>query len=216
MPLRLDEARPPGAPSEGDVLERALAALVAHRAVERVVHEQELDDRVLRLLHAVRGRVHHHAVAHRRGARGLQLGNALDLDEAHAAGAHGLAQLGLVTEVGDLDVALLGGVHQHRALGRAHLLAVDLEGDPGLLGAGHYTCPASGTEASSGAPSGSSSWRSRRARAVSMCISNSARKCFSIDDTGIAIESPSTHRQLPMMLPWTCSRMSRSIGVPSP
>ena len=49
-----------------------------------------------------------------------------------------------------------------------------------------------------------------------MCSSNSGRKCLSIEATGIAIESPSTHRQLPMMLPWTCSRMSRSIGVPSP
>ena len=56
----------------------------------------------------------------------------------------------------------------------------------------------------------------RRARAASMCASNSGRKYWSIDATGIAIESPSTHRQLPMMLPWTCSRMSRSIGVPSP
>ncbi len=49
-----------------------------------------------------------------------------------------------------------------------------------------------------------------------MCCSNSSRKCFSIDATGIAIESPSTHRQLPMMLPWIWSSRSRSIGVPSP
>src|SRR4029079_7210657 len=181
-----------------------------------MVHEQELDNRVLRVPHAVGRGDHDHPVANGRGARGLELRDSLDLDEAHGARADRLPELRLVTEVRDLDVALLGGVHQHRALGRAHLLAVDLEGDPALLGAGHYTCPASGTDASSGAPSGSSSWRSRRARAVSMCISNSGRKCFSIDDTGIAIESPSTHRQLPMMLPWTWSRMSRSIGVPSP
>ena len=37
-------------PAERDVLERALAALVAHRAVERMVDEQELDDRVLGVL----------------------------------------------------------------------------------------------------------------------------------------------------------------------
>ena len=36
----------PAAPAEGDVLQRALAALVADRAVERVVDEQELDDRL--------------------------------------------------------------------------------------------------------------------------------------------------------------------------
>ena len=63
--LRLDEARAAGAPAEGDVLERALAALVADGAVERVVHEQELDDRVLRALHAVGGGDHDHAVLHR-------------------------------------------------------------------------------------------------------------------------------------------------------
>ena len=97
--LGLDEARAAGAPAEGDVLQRALAALVADRAVERVVDEQELDDRVLRVLDAVRGRVDDHAVAHRRRARGLELRDALDLDQAHAAGADGLAELGLVTEV---------------------------------------------------------------------------------------------------------------------
>ena len=48
--LGLDEARAAAAPAERDVLQRALAALVADRAVERVVDEQELDDRLLRLL----------------------------------------------------------------------------------------------------------------------------------------------------------------------
>ena len=54
--LLLDEpalARPVG---QGLVLEGALAALVAHRAVERVVDEQELEHPVLGLLDLVRGR----------------------------------------------------------------------------------------------------------------------------------------------------------------
>ena len=38
-----------GAPAERQVLQRALAALVADRAVERVVDEDELERRVLRL-----------------------------------------------------------------------------------------------------------------------------------------------------------------------
>ena len=135
--LGLDEARVAGAPAVRDVLQRALAALVADRAVERVVDEQELDDRVLGVLDAIRGRVHDHAVADRGRARRLELRDALDLDQAHAAGADGLAELGLVTEVGDLDVAVLGGVDEHRALGRADLPAVDLERDPVGLGAGH-------------------------------------------------------------------------------
>src|ERR687883_1632163 len=49
--LGLDEARAAAAPAERDVLQRALAALVADRAVERVVDEQELADGLLRLAH---------------------------------------------------------------------------------------------------------------------------------------------------------------------
>jgi hypothetical protein len=116
--LGLDEARAAGTPTERDVLQRALAALVAHGAVERVVHEQELDDRVLRLLHAIRAGDHHHAVLDSRRAGGLELRDALDLHEAHAARANGLAELRLVTEHRDLDVAVLGAVDEHRALGR--------------------------------------------------------------------------------------------------
>ena len=49
-----------------------------------------------------------------------------------------------------------------------------------------------------------------------MCASNSARKCLIIEPTGIAIASPSTHRQLPMICSHTDAVMSRSIGVASP
>ncbi len=105
--LGLDEARGARARAVGDVLQRALAALVADRAVERVVDEQELDHRALGVVHALGLRVDDHAVLDRRRARGLQLRDPLDLDQAHAAGADGLAELGLVTEDGDLDVAVL-------------------------------------------------------------------------------------------------------------
>jgi hypothetical protein len=135
--LGLDEARAPAAPAERDVLQWALAALVAHRAVERVVDEQELDHGLLRLLDAVGLRVDDHAVLHRGRAAGLQLGDALDLDQAHAAGADGRAELGLVAEDRDLDVAVLGGIDEHRVLGRADLDPVDREGDHPLLGARH-------------------------------------------------------------------------------
>ena len=37
-----------------------------------------------------------------------------------------------------------------------------------------------------------------------------------IEAIGIAIASPSTHRQLPMIWSWTEDMMSRSIGVASP
>src|SRR3954469_15671075 len=167
MALGLDVARSPRAPAERDVLERALAALVADRAVERVVDEQELHHRVLGLLDLVRGGDHDHAVLHRRRARGLELGHALDLDQAHAAGPHRLAELALITEVGDLDVALLGGVDQDGALLGLHLAAVDLEGDELLLWPGHQAGPGSEAAASSPAPKAAASSRSRAARACS-------------------------------------------------
>ena len=50
VPLLLDEAGLARAEGEGLVLQGALAALVAHRAVERVVDEQELEHAVLGLL----------------------------------------------------------------------------------------------------------------------------------------------------------------------
>jgi hypothetical protein len=49
--LLLDEAGLARAVSQGLVLQRALAALVADRAVERVVGQQELEHAVLGLLH---------------------------------------------------------------------------------------------------------------------------------------------------------------------
>ncbi len=127
--LGLDEAARPGSPAVGDVLQRALAALVADRAVERVIDEQELDHRALGLVHALRLRVDDHPVADRRRARRLQLRDALDLDQAHAAGADGLAEFGVVTEDRDLDVAVLGAVDQHHALGRLHFTPIERERD---------------------------------------------------------------------------------------
>src|SRR3984885_13656003 len=53
MALGLDHPATPEPPAERDVLERALAALVADRAVERMVDEQELDDGILGMLDAV-------------------------------------------------------------------------------------------------------------------------------------------------------------------
>jgi len=109
----------PGPQPIRDVLERALAAAVADRAVERVVDEQELDDALLRIADARRLRVHDHPVLDRGRAAGLKLRDPLDLDEAHAAGADRVAELRLVAEDGDLDVPVLGGVDEHRVLGAA-------------------------------------------------------------------------------------------------
>ena len=102
-----------------------------------MVDEQELDHSLLRLVHAIGLGMDHHAVLDRGRAAGLELGDALDLDQAHAAGAHGLAELGFVAEHRYLDVAVLGRVDEHLALGGRHLEAVDRERDRLGLGARH-------------------------------------------------------------------------------
>src|SRR6202011_4051204 len=147
-----------------------------------------------------------HPVLDRGGARGLELRDPLDLDEAHPASADRAAELRLVAEVGDLDVALLGRVDEHLALRRADLATVDRQLDDLLLRPGHQTTPT--TAPTSPTPA--------RARAASMCSSSSPRNFSMIEPTGIAIASPSTHRQLPMICVWTEAMMSRSIGVASP
>src|SRR5262249_49416021 len=63
MALRVGEAAATRAPAHGDVLQRAFAAFVADRAVERVVDEQELDHRALRVLDLVGASVDDHSVA---------------------------------------------------------------------------------------------------------------------------------------------------------
>ena len=76
VPLLLEEpalARPVG---EHLVLEGALAPLVAHRAVEGVVHEEELEHPVLGLLDLLGGGVDHHAVGDGHVTRRLQRGTA--------------------------------------------------------------------------------------------------------------------------------------------
>src|SRR5262249_5894628 len=108
---------------------------------------------------------------------------------------------------------------EHRALGRGHLATVDHQthGVPDL--AGHATPTLAGiglrpggaiAVSPLGAPSvapGTPCW---------IASLNSPRNFFTIEPTGIAIESPRTQRQLPMMFVWTDETVSRSIGVAWP
>ena len=127
--LGLDEARDRRPEPEGAVLQRALAALVADRAVERVVLQQELQDAVLPVAGDVGVGAHHHVGLDGRAAGGLEAAHALHLDQAHAARADRRAQARLVAEDRHLDAVRVGGVHQHRPGGRGHAAAVELELD---------------------------------------------------------------------------------------
>ncbi len=107
------------------VLQVALAALVADRAVERMVDQQELHDPVARLDRLGRIRMDDHAVAHRHRARRNRLWRALHLHEAHPAVAGDLQAL-VEAEMRDLDPGLLAGL-QDRGPGR-HLDFVAVDG----------------------------------------------------------------------------------------
>src|SRR5206468_7633934 len=104
--LREGHPRVARAVAEGQVLQRALAALVADRAVERMVDKDELERRVLRLGGHRRGQrgLDDHPVGHGQRAGGLRLRRTgLDLAETHAAGADRRPESRYVAEDGDLD-----------------------------------------------------------------------------------------------------------------
>src|SRR6188508_2173154 len=136
------------APAEGQVLQRALAALVADRAVERVVDEDELERRVLalgRLRRGLRG-AHLHPVGRSHRAAGLELRHTLELDEAHPAGPDRRPDARLVAEDRDLDPRGERGLDEPEALGHLHLAAVDRDGDElrrahaGTSATGEWVC----------------------------------------------------------------------------
>ncbi len=117
------------------VLQVALAALIADRAVERMVDQQEFHHAFARLLHHRRlGEDHlrravlvRHQVLHRHGAGGLRLGRpARHLDQAHAAVAGDREPL-VEAEARNLRARRLARLQQ-RVLGRnVDLGAVDDE-----------------------------------------------------------------------------------------
>ena len=109
-----------------------------------MVDEDELERRVLsfRGLGGRARRADDHAVLRRQRAAGLELRHALDLDEAHAAGADRLAEPRLVAEDGDLDARAERGLDEARALRDVHLALVDRDADE--LGRAH-ACASSPT-----------------------------------------------------------------------
>jgi hypothetical protein len=139
--LRERHPRVPGPVAEGQVLQRALAALVADGAVERMVHEDELERRLLPLGGFLRrrGGLDHHVRGDRERARGLELRHPLDLDQAHAARADRWAQPRLVAEDRDLDPRGLRRLHQPGALRDLDRAVVD--GDRDELRRAHASNP---------------------------------------------------------------------------
>ena len=69
----------------GAILKRALAPFVAHRTIERMVDQQELEHSGPRFDHVGRARADNHPLGADGRARRLQFRHLLDLDDADAA-----------------------------------------------------------------------------------------------------------------------------------
>ena len=178
--LREHHSRRPGAVAERQVLQRALAALVADRAVQRMVDENELERRVLPVGCDLRGApgVDDHPVLRAERAGRLQLRDPLDLDEAHAACTHRRAEAGLVAEDGDLDPGRLRGLDQARPLRHLDGTLVDRDRDRVGRGLRHAGTSTAGTIAC--IATGASTWSSgelspKGQPPCSMCATNSSR-----------------------------------------
>ena len=118
--LRVGRARARRAVGEFVVLQTAFARLVADPAVHRVIEHEELHHLLACAADLGHERRHFHVRRDRQVARGHQLRDAFDLDEADAAAA-GDRQARVVAEVRDLDAVPQRGL-QHA------LAAIGLDG----------------------------------------------------------------------------------------
>src|SRR5262249_51853809 len=110
--------------AERHVLQFAFAALVANRAIQRMVSQQKFERALARLANLWRFGVHYHALGHGKRAADLQFGSLFHLHQAHAA--RGLQrQAVVIAERRDLDAHLLGGIDNQSSRRRLHRLAVD-------------------------------------------------------------------------------------------
>src|SRR5207248_2682440 len=186
----------------GLVLQRTFAALVADRAVERMVDQEELEHALLVFVHLLGGGLDHHAFGDVDGAGRLQLRHLLDFDQAHAADGD-RRHLGMRAEDRDVDADLLGGVEDERPLGHGHRLTVDGERDLVGLHRGHQAT-ASCTDFLKGQPFSE------------MCSWNSSRKNL-ITLRGNQVEaSPRGQNERPSMLYPMSRSKSTSVALASP
>ena len=115
-----------GTVAHRQVLQLAFAALVANRAVQRVVDEQKFHHALLGFQRLVALGANDHALSDRRGTSRHRLGCLLDIDQAHATVGRD-AQLLVVAEMRDVGASLVGGMHHHAALGHLHSVTVELD-----------------------------------------------------------------------------------------
>ena len=134
--LDLTEARAVRAVVHRLFLQVALAALVADRAVERVVGEEELHDALARAVDHGRVGLNAHLWGQRPCARSDWLGHLLHLDEAHAAVA-GDGKALVEAEARDVHACHLARLDDGRAERHLNFFVVDEDHNVARLGRGH-------------------------------------------------------------------------------
>ena len=124
--LGLGVLRGRGPIAHSQILQLALAALIADGAVKRMVDQQKLHDTLLGKLGFLGGCEDLHARGNRCGTGWQWLGCLLDFNKAHAAvGRNG--EFLVIAEVRNVEAQLMGGLHNHTARRHLDLLAVDFE-----------------------------------------------------------------------------------------
>ena len=108
------------------ILQWTLTALVAHRAIERMIDQQQFHDATLRFARDLRRHLsaHHHALGHGRRTGRQRLALPLDIDQTLAAGTHRIEQR-VIAESRNLYAHQLGRANHQRALGNTDLVVVD-------------------------------------------------------------------------------------------
>ena len=117
--------------ADRQILQLAFTALVANGAVQRVVNQQKLHHRLLRLDGLVRLGAHHHALGDRRGAGRHGFGRFFDIHQAHAAVGRD-AQLLVVAKMGDISARLFGSMHHHTAFKHFYFFPVEFDFNHGV------------------------------------------------------------------------------------
>ncbi|MNY33354.1 hypothetical protein D3C86_1676290 [compost metagenome] len=125
----------PQADLSGDGLQLAVAVGRAGQAVQRVIGDVQLHDVAAQGRELWRLGMHGHAFSDRRGAGRGVAAHAVDLHQAHAAGAKGFQAVG-GTEFGNGGAQQRSGAHHRSAFGHADAAAVDVQGDLHLAVAG--------------------------------------------------------------------------------
>ena len=114
--------------ADRDILQQAFATLIADRAIERMVDQQEFHHRLLRRHSPFAVGVHHHAGSNWRRAGRYRPRHFFHLDHAHAATGSD-RQLFVIAEMRDISAELFGSRDHRRARRHFDFLAVNFDLD---------------------------------------------------------------------------------------